>query len=124
MNQAVNAYAAASKTGLSGRELEASLLIRAAAQLQSVRDNWDSRQDALDEALAYNRKLWTVLATSATEPDNPLPEPVKQSLTRLAVFIFSRTMDILVHPDAAKVDPLISINRNVAAGLRERAEAA
>ena len=124
MNQAVNAYAAASKTGLTGRELEASLLIRAAAQLQLVHDDWDARKSALDEALAYNRKLWTVLATSATEPDNPLPEPVKQNLSRLAVFIFNRTLDLMINPDATKVEPLISINRNVAAGLRENAKAA
>jgi flagellar protein FlaF len=124
MNHAANAYATASKTGLSGRELEASLLIRAAAQLQSVRDDWDARKQGLDEALAYNRKLWTVLATAATEPDNPLPEPVKQDLSRLAVFIFKRTLDLMIEPDAAKVEPLISINRNVAAGLREPARAA
>ncbi len=124
MNQAVNAYAAASKSGLTGRELEASLLIRAAAQLQSVREDWDGRKGELEEALAYNRKLWTILATSVTEPDNPLPEPVKQNVTRLAVFIFNRTLDLMIQPDAAKVEPLISINRNVAAGLRENARAA
>ena len=124
MNHAANAYATAAKTGLSGRELEASLLIRAAAQLQSVRDDWEARGSGLDEALAYNRKLWTVLAAAATEPENPLPDSVKQDLSRLAVFIFNRTLDLMIAPDAAKVDPLISINRNVAAGLREPARAA
>src|SRR3954447_13613396 len=112
MNQAVNAYAAAAKTGLSGRELEASLLIRAAAQLQSVHDDWDARKGGLEEALAYNRKLWTILATAATEPGNPLPEPVKQNVTRLAMFIFNRTLDLMIAPAPEKVEPLIAINRN------------
>lgn len=124
MNRAAATYASVSQTGLSGRDLEASLLIRAAAQLQSVVDAWEDRQHELGEALLYNRRLWTILATAATEAENPLPLKVKQDLAGLAAFIFKRTIDLQVEPASEKVASLISINRNIAAGLREAPKAA
>ena len=124
MQNVANAYAAVAQTGLSGRELEASVLIKAAARLQAVMDGWDERQKELDEALTYNRRVWTVLASAVTDPSNPLPDPVKRDLAGLAAFIFKRTVDVLVEPRPDKLTSLISINRNIAAGLREQAKAA
>jgi flagellar protein FlaF len=124
MQNAANAYSSAAQAGLSGRDLEASLLIRAAAQLQAVVDGWDDRKDQLDEALTYNRRLWSVLATSATEASNPLPQKVKQDFALLATFVFKRTTELMVEPRSEKVAPLVDINRNIAAGLRAPAKAA
>lgn len=124
MQSAANTYASVAQAGLTGRDLEASLLIRAAAQLQAVVDGWEERKGQLDEALAYNRRLWSVLATSATEPSNPLPEKVKQDFALLAAFVFKRTTEIMIEPRSDKVAPLVDINRNIAAGLREPACAA
>jgi flagellar biosynthesis activator protein FlaF len=124
MKNAANTYASVAQAGLSGRDLEASLLIRAAAQLQAVVDGWDERQGQLDEALTYNRRLWSVLATSATDKTNPLPDKVKQEFTLLATFVFKRTTELMVEPQSDKVGSLININRNIAAGLREPARAA
>ncbi|MFO1148467.1 MAG: flagellar biosynthesis regulator FlaF [Alsobacter sp.] len=124
MQNAANAYASVAKAGLSGRDLEASLLIRAAAQLQAVVDDWEVRQDQLDEALTYNRRLWSILATAATDESNPLPQKVKEDFSLLAVFVFKRTTDLLVEPQSEKVGSLININLNIAAGLREPARAA
>jgi flagellar protein FlaF len=124
MNNAANAYASVGQTGLTGRDLEASLLIRAAAQLQAVVDSWEERQHELGDALTYNRRLWTILATAATEAENPLPAKVKEDLALLAAFIFKRTIDLQVEPSSDKIGPLININRNIAAGLREPSRAA
>jgi flagellar protein FlaF len=124
MQNAANTYASVAQAGLSGRDLEASLLIRAAAQLQAVVDGWEERQGQLDEALTYNRRLWSVLATAATEEANPLPAKVKEDFTLLAAFVFKRTTDLMVEPQPEKVGSLININRNIAAGLREPARAA
>lgn len=117
-NQVAQAYQRTQQTTASPRELEASLLIKAAAKLQSVRDGWDATRGELDEAVTYNRKLWTILATSATRPENPLPQDVKSNVANLAVFIFSHSMRILSDPQPEKLTTLISINANVAAGLR------
>jgi len=97
--------------------------MKAAARLQLVKDEWDATSFAeKDEALTYNRKLWTILITSATSEESELPQDIKNNLASLGVFVFKHTMAILVEPEPDKLDTLISINRNIAAGLRARPE--
>ncbi len=117
-NQTALAYQKTQQATASPRELEAALLLRAAARLQAVIDGWDNGTDDLRDALLFNRKLWTVLATSATAAESPLPHPVKQNIGNIAVFIFNRTIDLMEAPRPEKVGALVSINANIAAGLR------
>lgn len=121
---AANAYARAAQTGQSPRELEAQLLIKSAHRLQTVQDNWLTGRSDLSDALTYNRKIWTVLATSATEPTNPLPPDIKRNIAQLAAFIFKRTIDVFAEPAPERLGTLIQINMNIAAGLRGRRLAA
>ena len=121
MSYAANAYARTSQVALTPREAEAAILIKAAVSLQAVQDNWGAHQLTLDDALGYNRKVWTLLATSATEADSPLSQELKVSLAQLGAFVFTRTLDTLVEPSADKLTALIEINRNLANGLRGNA---
>ena len=73
MHYAASAYSKVAQATQSPRELEALILMKAATRLQAIRDDWDSRSCELDDALTYNRKLWTVLVSSVTRPENPLP---------------------------------------------------
>lgn len=115
---AANAYARTARTTQSPRELEASLLLKAAQRLQMVGENWAPDAPELGQALTYNRKIWTVFAASATSPDNPLPEALKQNVAQLAAVIFQRTIAILAEPAPEKLALLVRINRDVASGLR------
>jgi flagellar protein FlaF len=92
--------------------------MNAATRLQGIRENWDKRQGELGDALTYNRKLWTVLVTSVTRPENPLPQPIKHNIMTLGMFIFSHTLDVLIEPKPERLGVLININRELAAGLR------
>jgi len=123
MQQAAKAYSDVAQATLGPRELEASLLVKAAAKLQFVKDQWDNNSPALDEALHYNRKLWTIFATSVTNPESPLPKPVRENIASLAVFIFNRTLEAETKPAPDKLSALIDINRQIAAGLRASTEA-
>lgn len=123
MQNAANVYARVAKTGQAPREIEASVLLNAASRLQAIRESWDAKRDDLDGALTYNRKVWTVLSTAATEDANPLPPAVKQNIASLALFIFNRTIAVLAEPAPEKLKILISINREIAAGLRGNATA-
>lgn len=99
--------------------------MKAAARLQLVKDEWEETSFAeKDETLTYNRKLWTILVTSVTSPENPLPQPIKDNIATLGVFIFRHTMDILIDPQPEKLNTLISINRSIAEGLRAQPAAA
>ena len=72
MQRAAQAYGAVAKQTANPRELEADLLLSAAARLQAIHDGWDAKFPELDAALVYNRKLWSIFVTSATSPENPL----------------------------------------------------
>ena len=118
MQSAAQAYGKIAKQVASPRELEASLLLKAASRLQAVQDGWDKTRPELDDALRYNRKLWTIFTTSITTPDHPLPVEIRQNVANLGVFVFSQTIAILANPQPASLTALISINRELAAGLR------
>lgn len=123
MQNGFNAYAAAAKTAqsvASPRELEASLLIKAATRLQAVADDWDMRGRNLDDALTYNRRLWTLLVSAVIAEDNPLPVGIKNNILGLANFIFNQTFRISSDPHPQALAALIGINRDIAAGLRGR----
>ncbi len=123
MQNGFNAYAAAAKTAqsvVSPRELEASLLIKAATRLQAVADDWNLRERELDEALTYNRRLWTLLVSAVIAEDNPLPVGIKTNILGLANFIFNQTFKISADPKPQSLGILVSINRDIAAGLRGR----
>ena len=63
----------------------------------------------------------SILATSATNPENPLPVGLRQNVANLGIFVFKQTLAILADPKPEKLDSLIRINRELAAGLIERA---
>ena len=121
MHSATQAYAKTSQTTAGPRELEAQLLLRAAAKLQSVQESAAEDSGAILDALRYNRRLWSLLFTSITSADNPLPQEIKQNLANLAGFILTQTMSAETSYERQKLRSLIDINRNIAAGLRGNA---
>jgi len=93
--------------------------MKAAARLQLIKDEWTEASLAeKDDALVYNRKLWTILVTSATSPESQLPQEIKNNIATLGMFVFKQTMTIISTDDVNKLDTLISINRSIAEGLR------
>lgn len=118
MQQAAQAYGAVAKQIANPRDLESSLLLKAASRLQLIHDNWDAEQTNLYDALLYNRKLWVVFMTSATSKDNPLPPAIRQNIANLGIFIMNQTMSLTENPQRERLPVLININREIAAGLR------
>ena len=120
MHYAANAYSKVAQTTQSPRELEATILMKAATRLQSIKDDWESRKKDLDEALTYNRKLWTILVSAVTRTENPLPKPIKENVANLGLFVINQTMRLTVEPARERLPTLININRELAAGLQGR----
>jgi flagellar protein FlaF len=121
MRSATQAYKNVSRQTASPRDLEANLLLQAAAKLQTVQESWDQNKSRLDEALLYNRKLWSVFLSDATDSSNPLPRDVRQNVANLGLFVMNHTVAVLNNPRPEQLDSLISINREIAAGLLARA---
>ncbi len=102
------------------RELEANLLLKAAARLQAIRDAWDRGKPDLDDALLYNRKLWSIFLTSVTSPEHPLPVAIRQNIANLGLFVMNQTVSMMTNPRREQLESLININRELAAGLLGR----
>src|SRR5262245_14665448 len=120
MQHAAQAYGATAKKIANPRELEADLLLKAASRLQAVKDRWTGSGRELDDALLYNRKLWTIFMSSATSAENPLPIEVRQNMANLGLFVVNQTMTILSDPQPERLSSLININREIASGLLGR----
>jgi len=94
--------------------------LKAAARLQAVRDAWDDKRSDLNDALLYNRKLWTIFVASVTEEGNPLSAEIRQNIANLGIFVFNHTLSVTADPQAERLGSLININRQIAAGLLGR----
>jgi flagellar biosynthesis activator protein FlaF len=118
-----DAYSRAQHATLSGREAEAAVLMKGAALLRHVQSHWSApdRDHALDSALRYNQRLWTFFQVALLDETNPLPQQVKEGVLRLSAFVDRRIFDVLAFPASDKLDILIAVNTNVAAGLKESA---
>jgi len=121
MQPGIQAYAKTQTLALSQRELEARALMKAAAKLQAIKENWEPSVVHIEDAISHNRKVWTIFLGSAIEDDCALPPDVRKNVIGLSRFVINQCMRILFEPDRSKLDLLIEINQNVAAGLRGNA---
>jgi flagellar protein FlaF len=103
------------------RELEALVLQKATRVFQNLQDNWDDvTQENLDDALSYNRQIWMMFVDTAIEDTDPSrPIELRNNIASLGLFIFNHTLDVLADPKPEKLDILMDINRDIAAGLMD-----
>ncbi|WP_243370211.1 flagellar biosynthesis regulator FlaF [Geotalea sp. SG265] len=116
----IKEYANLQKEALTGRELEASVLTRAAQMLKACQDNWGApdREKKLQEALKFNQKIWSFFQAELSAPDNPLPKKLREDILSLSLFVDKRIFEIIAFPESEKLAIVIDINMNIAAGLR------
>jgi flagellar protein FlaF len=118
--QSLRAYESVAKATLSGREIEAAVLTKAAVKLKDCRDNWDApdQDNRLEEALNYNQRIWSILQSELSREDHELPKKLRLDILRLAAFIDRRIFETMAVPSPEKLKIVIDINNNLAAGLR------
>jgi len=120
MSAGLNAYKQTVKTTITGRDLEASVLTKGAMLLKNCKEKWESEGHfkRLDEALRFNQRVWSIFQDEMIQSENPLPAEIKSNILNLSLFIDKRIVEIMGSPDPKKLDILIDINLNIAAGLR------
>ncbi|MDI1229327.1 MAG: flagellar biosynthesis regulator FlaF [bacterium] len=120
---AVTAYGATA-TANDPRALEGRILLKAASKLEDLatrlRAGENVRVAERGEILEYNQKLWQVFVSDTMNPDHPLPQEIKNNIATLALFIFKRTLELLADTNPDKIQALIEINRNIAAGVLKK----
>lgn len=119
-----DAYTTMQKENLSGRELEASVLTRAGLMLKQVQENWDAsdRDAKLLEAIKFNQKVWSFFQAELSDPENPLPTNLRQDILNLSIFVDKRLFEVMALPEKEKLDIVVDIDFNIAAGLRTKPE--
>ena len=117
---AIKTYQEIDNTIIPGREIEARVLNKAALKLKKCRDNWNSSdtKDKLDEALKFNQRIWSIFQEELSTEDNPLPQKLKKDILALSIFIDKRIFDVMAYPSPEKLNIIIAINQNIAAGLK------
>lgn len=117
----LQAYQEIGKSGMSGRDVEAYALTKAAMALRECQQKWESpeRDQLLDNALTLNGRIWSIFQAELTRADNPMPLQIKQNILKLGAFIDQRSIEVTASPKPEALNIIISINENLAAGLRE-----
>jgi flagellar protein FlaF len=82
-----------------------------------VRDSWNDKKAQLNDALLYNRKLWSVFLAEVTDNNNPMPKPLRQNVANIGLFVMNHTVAVMSDPRPERLGSLININRELAAGL-------
>ena len=118
--QSLKAYESVSNATRSGREIEAAVLTKAAVKLKACQDDWDApdRDNRLEEALKYNQRIWSIFQSELSREDHELPKKLRLDIMRLAAFIDRRIFETMASPAPDKLNIVIDINNNLAAGLR------
>lgn len=118
----LRAYQQAAQRSETSRDAEYRLfaqVTRALMKLQETpRDDFRAWMDALD----WNRRLWSALATDCALPGNALPEATRAHIISLSLWVSAHTSKVMRKEEA--LEPLIEINRSIMQGLSTRTEAA
>jgi flagellar biosynthesis activator protein FlaF len=91
-------------------------LTTTARKMQAVTVPDTPREQVLD-AVRLNWRLWTIIQAEQADPDCQTPRSIREGLLNLSNFVDKRSVDLLASPTPEKLEVLININRNIAAGL-------
>lgn len=97
------------------RRSEAWALTQAALQMKAAQDVQD--EGAMVAAARTNWQLWTIIQSELLSPQCTVPTEIRQNVLSLSNFIDKHTVGFIAKPEARKLNVLISINRELAAGL-------
>ena len=114
----VKAYQVAQRQNMTPREAEAMAFTKAAQMLDDAQKN-PSDHALFSQALRFNNLLWTIMQADITSPENKLPNEIKANIMSLSIFVDKQTTKAIRSKDKEDLSILITINRNLAMGLRE-----
>ena len=119
-SNSVRAYETVDRATMSGRKLEAAVLAKAAQKLKKCQDNWNAADldKKLEEALKFNQRIWSIFQGELVREDHPLPKKLRLDILKLGAFVDRRILETMAYPSPEKLNVVVNINNNLAAGLR------
>ncbi len=109
-------YTAHQRNDETVRETEARALLSCASRLELACKPECGREDFVAH-VQHNQQLWTLFQVALCEPDNQLPRDLKALLLNISRYVDKASFAAIADGNAEILKGLISINRNIAAGL-------
>lgn len=85
---------------------------------QAPDDDIQTRIDALD----WNRRMWTALASDCASAQNVLPDAVRAQIISLSIWVHKHSSAVMRREE--QIGPLVDINRIIMQGLGGTTQAA
>ena len=98
MRSAAQTYKNVARQTSSPRELEAILLLRRRPACKPCTTPGKASRASSNEALLFNRKLWSVFLSEMTDGSNPMPKDVRQNVANLGLFVMNHTVAVMKRP--------------------------
>jgi flagellar protein FlaF len=114
----VTAYQKAQQSAESARTTEYRLFAQVTAALLEAGRAGRADIKRLIDAIDWNRRLWSALASDCASDGNQLPVELRAQIISIAIWV-SRYSSTVVQEGSA-IGPLIEVNKNIMAGLAER----
>ena len=111
----LGAYQKTQKITENPRETEYRLFGQVTHALIGVR-GVDRNDGRVIDALDWNRRMWTVLATDCGSEGNGLNDKLRAQIVSLSIWVSKHSSEVM--RGAADVEPLIDINTTIMEGLR------
>jgi len=111
----LQAYKQAAQRAENPREAEYRLFGQVTRALMAAADMDASEVAGRMDALDWNRRLWSVLATDCASSDNALPAPARASIISLSLWVNRHTSAVM--RGAEPIAPLVEVNRMIMQGL-------
>lgn len=112
---ALSAYQRAAASAESPREAEYRLFAQVTRALMHAASldatDTSGRMDALD----WNRRLWSALASDCADPGNAMAPALRASIISLSIWVGKHTSAVMRREE--EIEPLIEINRMIMQGL-------
>ena len=116
----LQAYQRAAQHAESPRDVEYRLFGQVTRALMDAttipEDDFLNRMDALD----WNRRMWSALASDCSAPGNAMTPPLRAQIISLSLWVNRHTSAVMRRQE--EVEPLIEINRIIMQGLSGRPE--
>lgn len=111
----LQAYKQATARSETPREMEYRLFGQVTRALMHAATVDQSDHATRIDALDWNRRLWSTLATDCSDPGNAMAKPMRAQIISLSLFINKHSSAVMRGDDT--FDVLIDINRSVMQGL-------
>jgi len=111
----IQAYQTAARKAETPRQTEYRAFASATRGLIDAAGLPDSEIGRRAEALATNRRLWSLLAADCAAEGNSLPQALRAQIISLSLFVDRHSSAVL--RQGASIDVLVDINRSIMQGL-------